>query len=218
MIYTGTAVCATRLARDRRREPAQDGRTLRKVTRVRRSVSHFLTRCEGILMSSMRLHRPLILMALVAGCSPPQSAKNAPSQSAAATSSSGAATVAVGNDPQQTFLAAFREANAKKEVDAMLALYCWSGVDSETRETVRGNVQDELLQPVTDLKIVPAEPGKHDRTVEGGVRWRTNLPVAAVLKVQYAPAKPGTGLHVSSAEHLLGLQGGEYKIVVPVRE
>jgi hypothetical protein len=169
-------------------------------------------------MSSIRLCRILMLIALVAGCSPPHSAKHSPPPPPAAKSSSGGGSVAASGDAQQTFLAAFREANAKKNLDAMLALYCWDGVDSELRDTVRGNVEGEMSQPIKDLEIVPAAPGKYGPTVEGGIHWRPNLPVTAVLKVQYARARPSTGLHVSSAQHLLGMQGGDYKIVVRVRE
>src|SRR6516164_7960452 len=73
-------------------------------------------------------------------------------------------------DPQATFIAAFRQASERKDIDQMLKLYCWDGVDSELRETIRGNVRDELLQSVADLKIEAPSPGKFGPTVEGGVR------------------------------------------------
>ncbi|MFL5339272.1 MAG: hypothetical protein ACJ8F7_03815 [Gemmataceae bacterium] len=121
-------------------------------------------------------------------------------------------------DPQAAFIAAFRQACARKDVDQMLQLYCWDGVDSELRETIRGNVTDEFRQPLTDVKIEPPPPGKYGPTVEGGIRWKPNLPVVAVLKVRFAPPGPGSGLGLTAAEYGLGLKNGQYRLVVNVRE
>jgi hypothetical protein len=94
-------------------------------------------------------------------------------------------------DLQATFIARFRQASEKKDLDQMLQLYCWDGVDAELRETVRGNVLDEFLKPVADLRIESPPPGKYGATNEGGVRWKPNLPVIAVLKVRFSPAPMG---------------------------
>jgi hypothetical protein len=100
----------------------------------------------------------------------------------------------------------------------MLQLYCWDGVDAELRETVRGNVHDQIAQPVAELRIESPPPGKYGPTNEGGVRWKPNLPVIAVLKVRFSPAPKGKGLALSAAEYGLGLQDGQYRLVVNVRE
>jgi len=121
-------------------------------------------------------------------------------------------------DPEATILAAFRQASENKDVEQMLQLYCFDGVDAEMREVVRGNVRDELLHPVTDLQIVDAPPGKHGPRVEGGIHWKPNLTVVKVLKAKFAPAAPGEGFSITEADYALGIQNGQYRIVMSVRE
>ena len=157
---------------------------------------------------------PILLAAVLAGCAPPPAAnKRAPSPQ---TGSSTSALVSTAGDPQGVFLAAFREASEHKDLQQMLKLYCWDGVDAEMRDTVRENVQDELRQPIADIELVSVEPGKYGPRDEGGIRWKPNLNVVLLLKVRYTKPPPGSGLTVSEAKHTVGLQGGEYRITVPI--
>ena len=164
-------------------------------------------------MNAWKTGFPLLIVAL-AGC---DLHRVATTHSELAQSSSTNPPQSAG-DPQAAFLAAFRDASSRKDVDRMLQLYCLDGVDAELRETIRGNITDEFRQPLTDAKIEPPQPGKHGPTVEGGIRWKPNLPVVAVLKVRYAPPRPGSGLGLTAAEHGLGLKNGQYRFVVRVRE
>jgi hypothetical protein len=158
----------------------------------------------------------LMLVPLVlAGCN---SHRKAPTTNTEQSGAAGAIPSGGETDPQATFIARFRQASEKKDFDQMLQLYCWDGVDAELRETVRGNVQDEFLQPVADLRIDSPPTGKFGATNEGGVRWKPNLPVIAVLKVRFSPAPMRKGLALSAAEYGLGLQDGQYRLVVNVRE
>ena len=100
----------------------------------------------------------------------------------------------------------------------MLKLYCWDGVDAQMRDTVRENVQDELRQPISDIEFVAVEPGKYGPRDEGGIRWKPNLNVVSVLKVRYTKPPAGSGLTLSEAKHTVGLQGGQYKMTVPIRD
>jgi hypothetical protein len=100
----------------------------------------------------------------------------------------------------------------------MLKLYCWDGVDQEMRKTVQENIQDELSQPIADMEFVSVEPGKYGPRDEGGIRWKPNLNVALVLKIRYTKPPSGTGLSLSEAKHTLGLQNGQYRITVPIRD
>jgi len=144
----------------------------------------------------------VFLAAATAGCAPPPVAnKPAPPPPAGAGAPSAAAqgTPAPAGNAQAAFLAAFRQASEARNIDQMLKLYCWDGVDNEMRETVRGNVQDELEQPVTDLEFVAVKPGEIGPTVEGGIRWKPNLPVVAMLQDRYSKPRPGTQVTHSEA-------------------
>jgi hypothetical protein len=168
------------------------------------------------MMYSIRRWTLLLFLCGILGCQPSIGAKKPASAPAARSEPVSAPTVS--RDPKDAFMQAFRQASVNKDLEAMLQLYCFDGVDAEMRDVVRGNAKDELRQPVTDLQIVEAEPGKHGPTVEGGIRWRPSLPVVAVMKAQFAKAPPGSGFWVSEAEHTLGIKSGQYRITVPVRE
>lgn len=157
----------------------------------------------------------LILLPVLAGCIPGPAA-NSPAPSPQ-TGSAGPVRVAPAADPQAAFIAAFRLASEQKDVQQMLNLYCWDGVDAPMRETVRENVQDELRQSIEGVELVPVEAGKYGPRDEGGIRWKPNLTVVSLLKVRYAK-QPGGGLALSEAKHTLGLQNGQYRLTVPVRD
>src|SRR2546429_45822 len=123
---------------------------------------------------------PIVLTVIFAGCAPPPGANRPASSPQAGAPAPGS--VSPAGDPQGVFLAAFRAANEHKDVQQMLRLYCWDGIGAEMRETVRGNVQDELQQPIAEIEIVAVEPGKYGPRDEGGIRWKPNLKVVAELK------------------------------------
>ena len=156
---------------------------------------------------------PIVLTAVLAGCSPTAASKPASSAQASSPSSASAAA-----DPRTAFQVAYREASEHKDVQQMLKLYCWDGVDQEMRKTVQENIQDELSQPIADMEFVSVEPGKYGPRDEGGIRWKPNLNVDVVLKVRYTKPPSGTGLSLSEAKHTLGLQNGQYRITVPIRD
>lgn len=180
----------------------------------------------------------LVVTLLCAGCEPP-AAEGPASLTASATpglpppppGSEGLAPGIVDMEPstnsadtsptraQEKLLAAYRAAHAKKDLGAMLALYCWDDVSEEMRETVRENVAAELRQPIADIKMQPAEPGQHGPKEEGGIRWRPSLPVTAVMEVRFHPGKPAPGeWSVDRMGYTVGTKYGRCYFTVPVRE
>jgi hypothetical protein len=122
-------------------------------------------------------------------------------------------------DPGADLMAAFRQAHASKDIEAILDLFCFDGADAEMRETVRGNVGDELLCPIKEIRIEPTAPGTHGPTVEGGIHWRPSLEVIALMTVDYdTSAAPPGSFFFSQGQHTVGQKGGRYYLTVPVRE
>jgi hypothetical protein len=107
------------------------------------------------------------------------------------------------------FIAAYKQANASKDLEAALRLYCFDGASPEMRETVRGNVKDELLQTVDTIEITQAA-GLSETTADG---YRANLKPVAQVKVTY---KPG-GVNITEQTFGVGMKGGQYLIPVLVR-
>jgi len=123
------------------------------------------------------------------------------------------------SDPEADLIAAYRQAHASQDVDAILALYCFDRVDAEMRETVRGNVSDELLAPIKSIRIEPADPQAHGPRAEGGIRWRPSLDVVALMTVEYDTSSVPPGSFVfTQAQHPVGKSGRRYQLTVTVRE
>jgi hypothetical protein len=131
----------------------------------------------------------------------------------------GGATAGGSSDPAADLIAAYRQAHDSRDVDAILALYCFDGADAEMRETVRGNVSDELLAPIKSIRIDPADPQAHGPRTEGGIRWRPSLEVIALMTVEYDTSSVPPGSFVfTEAQHTVGKKRGRYQLTVPVRE
>lgn len=122
-------------------------------------------------------------------------------------------------DPAADLVAAYRQAHSNQDIDAILALYCFDGADAEMRETIRGNVRDELLAPIKAIHIEPADPQAHGPRDEGGIRWRPSLDVIALMTVEYDTSSVPPGSFVfTESQHTVGTRDGRYQLTVPVRE
>src|SRR4029453_18416117 len=97
---------------------------------------------SAICVKSARLALSLVLMAAV-GCEP---AKQPATKSGSAPATAGIESAPAGPaDRLQTQLVeAYKAAHARKDVEAMLALYWFGSADDEMRQTVRENVVAEM--------------------------------------------------------------------------
>jgi hypothetical protein len=94
-----------------------------------------------------------------------------------------------------------------------MQLYCWDGVPGELRETIHGNLQDQVMQPITGMELTPADPQAFGETQSSGRRWRPNLPVTNMLVVQFS----GQGsFGLTSIQAGVGQRDGQYLLVVSV--
>lgn len=120
---------------------------------------------------------------------------------------------ASGGDPEAAFLAAYRAAHEKKDVDALMALHCWDDVPADLRQTIRENMQDQVHSTVTEARIDPVAPGQVDERVEGTIRWRPNLPASGMF---VATLEPEPGYSQTGIEAAVGQKGGRCLFVVMV--
>jgi hypothetical protein len=116
---------------------------------------------------------------------------------------------------EASFLAAYSEAHARHDAAALARLYCWDGVSQEWRDVVMGNVEYEVLFPVTSAELVEATPDEHKPEISDGKRYLPNLPPTHTLKVQFGKANlPPGELGLTAATFAVGIQRGQYRLVV----
>lgn len=125
--------------------------------------------------------------------------------------------VATSGDPAADFIAAYRAAHQARDVDAVLDLYCLDDVPADLRETIRGNLEDQFLQSLADVRIDPIADGQIGETESGGVRWRPNLEASGMCVATFSPPPgPQDGFAITSIETAVGLKDGKYRFVVMV--
>jgi hypothetical protein len=133
-------------------------------------------------------------------------------------------TTAPARSPEAQLVEAYRAAHAKKDVEAMLALY-WFGdslsgkADDEMRLTIRENVVAEMRCPLVDIKIEPVDPALHGPREEGGIRWRPSLEVTSMLTANFdTSAQPAGGYYTQRISARVGRRGERCYFAVPIRE
>lgn len=111
----------------------------------------------------------------------------------------------------EQLVAAVRQALDRKDLDALMALHYWDGVDRITREFVRGELQRLIDSDVTSINVVPR---KYRGTLHHWQAFRTyepNLPHAGYLEVSFAAPAGTKKLRPLSLE--IGLQDGQLRLL-----
>jgi hypothetical protein len=79
----------------------------------------------------------------------------------------------------------FRKAVDSKEVDAMMDLVCWDGVDAESRDMYRKSVEKAASLTVTTILYRPASFKKAPDVKRDGKSYHLNLPLTGWLIIMY---------------------------------
>jgi hypothetical protein len=171
-------------------------------------------------MNGHRFASLCLCVLALCGCEPPANSPAQPGAGAPPLPPGQPAAVSSSDEAAQTALvAAYRAAHDKKDVEAMLKLYCFDGASDDMRQTIRENVEDELRHPIASASIEPVAPGTHGPTVEGGVHWRPSLEVVALLTAKFDTSKSRPGeLATQQVKHSVGKKRGACLFAVPVRE
>jgi hypothetical protein len=152
----------------------------------------------------------VLLVLFAAGCgvsATPSASKPAAVPGGGAATPSAAPAAAASADAEATFIAAFRQANEKKDVEGLLKLHCLDGHTAEQVELTRGELRDEITGTIDVIEIKPAADLPEVKSF-GGVSLKANLKPVATLYVKYK----SDGV-MSEANHQLGLKNGQYLIV-----
>ena len=109
---------------------------------------------------------------------------------------------------------AYQDAHKRQNLEALLSLVWWEGVDAKTKDMLRRSFQDDLKQKL--LRVSLEDPPAHSRpdtyTLDG-VKYGINLKVVKRLKVEFAPQTlAGGGSGTTTSFYRLGVKNGRYYI------
>lgn len=109
---------------------------------------------------------------------------------------------------------AYQDAHKRQNLEALMSLVWWEGVDATTKDMVRRSFQDDLKQKLVKVSLEdPPAQGGPDTYTLGGVKYGVNLRVVKRLKVEFAPQNmAGGATGTTTSFYRLGMKNGRYYI------
>jgi len=104
----------------------------------------------------------------------------------------------------------YREAHARRDLQAMLKLFCWDGVTPEVKKVTENGVKEMFEDKILSIKMTTEHPkGRMNRYIKNGVSYGLNLPVLRELVVE-TPFLPKAA--PVSSYYPVGVKDGHYVI------
>jgi len=110
---------------------------------------------------------------------------------------------------EQELVTSVRSALDKKNVEMMLDLVCWDGVDSSMKDSLKATFQYLVSQKVKDVNIGPLRPGAITEYVLEGKKFKTNLTPIKQLNIVIDDGDPNGKLTTSL---MVGQKGNDFLI------
>jgi hypothetical protein len=107
----------------------------------------------------------------------------------------------------------YRRAHDRRDLEGMLALFCWDKVTPEIRKVTEEHVKDSFDDNILAVRITTEHPkGRVNQFLRNGVRYGFNLTVIKELVVE--SAVPNAGPEMSY--HPIGIKDDHYAIALMV--
>jgi hypothetical protein len=114
---------------------------------------------------------------------------------------------------QSELIDGYRQAHDRRDLQAMLKLFCWDGVTPELRQMTEDGVKGMFEEKILRIKIADEHPkGRMNQYIRNGVTYGLNLPVVKELVLQTASSSPN--VTPGSSYYPVGIKDGHYVIAV----
>ena len=115
-------------------------------------------------------------------------------------------------EEEARFVAAAKQAFAKHDADALMALTCWDRVPDKFKDSGKKQYARDVAQTATDIKLTNPDPDEPDLVWKDtdGVSYRSNLPVVKQLKITFA-----SGGQFSDGTYPVGEKDGKLYLLEP---
>ncbi len=108
----------------------------------------------------------------------------------------------------------YRQAHARKDVEAIERLFYWGSADERTRKAVASFIAHDVANPIRGVSVAPLEAGDRTEYTTGGIVYRMTLPPTAKLVIDFLPHKEGRLTHNSEqTSYFIGARDGQYWLV-----
>jgi len=113
---------------------------------------------------------------------------------------------------QSELIDGYRQAHDRRDLQAMLKLFCWDGVTPELKKVTEDWAKEMFEEKVLSIKMTTEDPkGRMNRYIKNGVSYGLNLPVMAELVVE-TPSLPKAAPEKSY--YAVGIKDGHYLIAL----
>ena len=119
----------------------------------------------------------------------------------------GESPTSAGPATEDAIIALYTELHENADVNGMMKLVYWKGVEEPMRQMVRKSFQEASNRKIKRVEVLPAQETQLTEYTRAGVRYRTNLEVIGNLEVIYDD--PGV---VTSSMFPLGKKDGVFFI------
>jgi hypothetical protein len=117
----------------------------------------------------------------------------------------------VGASSESDLIQAFRQAHNRRDLEAMLNLFCWDGVTPEIRHVTETHIEESFDETIQSVRMTSEHPkGRMNQYIRDGRTYGFNLPLVKELVVE--TASPGAGSPLSY--YPIGLKNGRYAIAL----
>jgi hypothetical protein len=111
---------------------------------------------------------------------------------------------------ESDFIAAFRQAHDRRDLEAMSKLFCGDRVTPEVKTLTEDHLKSAFDEKITAIRLTTEHPkGRTDVFVRNGTTYKFNLPVVAELVVENPPQSKES---FSTSDYPLALKEGRYCI------
>ena len=126
--------------------------------------------------------------------------------------------IATASSPDQ-LVALYKQKHSEGDLEGLLALIHWDGVEDNVRGLIRGSLQNDIDHELLEARFESQPPStRRLEYTRNGVVYRLNLRAVGGLVVRYSPNKepprPGSG-RVTGSTYKLGVsEDGTYRITL----
>ncbi len=114
---------------------------------------------------------------------------------------------------QSELIGGYRQAHDRRDLQAMLKLFCWDGVTPELRQITEDGVKEMFDEKILSIKITDEHPkGRTNQYIRNGVTYGLNLPVVKELVLQTPSSSPNDT--PMSSYYPVGIKDGHYVIAL----